>query len=534
MALFALAWFSALDYRKLIKPDEGRYAEIAREMAQSGDWVTPRLNGIKYFEKPPLQYWTTAAAFRAFGTNEWTARLWSGLTGFAGVLLAAATASRLFGPPAGLFAATVLAGSLWWVLMGHLNTLDMGFAFFLQAALAGFLLGQSSQQGSVRERNAMLTAWAAAALAVLSKGLAGVVLPGMVLLAYCLMQREWLILRRLHLLGGLAIFLGLTAPWFIAVQLANPEFARFFFVHEHLDRFTTPTHGRMQPAWYFVPILALALMPWTGIALHACARAWRTPSERGFNARRFLLLWVVLIFIFFSASGSKLPSYILPLLPALALLSGDWLTRATPRALTWHSVSIAALALVAIVLIPAVARNAGGEAPEEMLARYAHWLIVSVSVMLAGSLLASWQFHRQQKFRAIVATGFAALLAWEIGLQGHETLGRSNSAYYIAEQIKPMLHPGVPFYSVGAYEQTLPFYLDRTVTLVEYRDEFSFGLDQEPGLAIPDIQAFKLRWIEHRQAFAMTSPDGFKLLDGQGFAMRIVARDARRIIVSKP
>ena len=534
IALFALAWFSALDYRKLIKPDEGRYAEIAREMAQSGDWVTPRLNGIKYFEKPPLQYWATAAAFRVFGENEWTARLWSGLTGFAGVVLAAVTASRLFGPPAAMLTAIVLAGSLWWVLMGHLNTLDMGFAFFLQASLAGFLWGQTSQQGSISERNAMLAAWAAAALAVLSKGLAGLILPGMVLVAYCLVQREWIIFRRLHLLGGLAIFLGLTAPWFIAVQMANPEFARFFFIHEHLDRFTSTTHGRTQPVWYFVPIVVLAMMPWTGIALHACARAWRAQSEPGFNARRFLLLWVALIFIFFSASGSKLPSYILPLLPALALLCGDWLTRATPRALSWHTVSIAVLALVAILVIPALGKNASGEAPGEMLAQYAQWLMISMSLMLAGLLLAFWLLRGQQKISAIVAMGFAALLSWEIALQGHETLGRSNSAYYIAEQVKPLLRPGVPFYSVGTYEQTLPFYLDRTVTLVEYRDEFSYGLDQEPDLAIADIQTFKSRWIDDKEAFAMMSPDGFRLLASQGFAMREVARDSRRIIVSKP
>ena len=130
--------------------------------------------------------------------------------------------------------------------------------------------------------------------------------------------------------------------------------------------------------------------------------------------------------------------------------------------------------------------------------------------------------------------GFAALLSWEIALQGHETLGRSNSAYYIAEQVKPLLRPGVPFYSVGTYEQTLPFYLDRTVTLVEYRDEFSYGLDQEPDLAIADIQTFKSRWIDDKEAFAMMSPDGFRLLASQGFAMREVARDSRRIIVSKP
>ena len=119
-------------------------------------------------------------------------------------------------------------------------------------------------------------------------------------------------------------------------------------------------------------------------------------------------------------------------------------------------------------------------------------------------------------------------------LQGHQALGRSTSAYYIAEQVKPLLRPGVPFYSVGTYEQTLPFYLERTVTLVDYLDEFSFGLAQEPQHAIPSILEFKARWISDPQAFAMVSPDGFKLLNLHEFPLRVVARDAERIIVSKP
>ena len=279
-----IAWFSILDYRKLIRPDEGRYAEIAREMALSGDWVTPRLNGIKYFEKPPLQYWATATAFLWFGQNEWTARLWSGLTSFAGILLAAWAGARLFGPAAGFWGALVLASSLWWVLMGHLNTLDMGFAFFLQCSLCGFLVAQTASPGSRVERRAMLVAWACAGLSVLSKGLAGVVLPGMVLVAYCLVQREASPLRRLHLVAGIPLFLAITAPWFVLVQNANPEFARFFFLHEHFQRFLTTTHSREQPAWYYLPILLLALLPWTTMALHASLRGWQDRKSTRLNS----------------------------------------------------------------------------------------------------------------------------------------------------------------------------------------------------------------------------------------------------------
>ena len=534
LSLAGLAWFSTLDYRKLIKPDEGRYAEIAREMARSGDWVTPRLNGIKYFEKPPLQYWATATAFRLFGENEWTARLWSGLTGFAGVLLAAWMGARLFGGAAGLFSGVLLGSSLWWVLMGHLNTLDMGFAFFLQASLAGFLLAQTATSASMTERNAMLLSWGAAALAVLSKGLAGLVLPGMVLVVYCLVQREWRTLQRLHPAGGIAVFLLIAAPWFFAVQLANPEFARFFFIHEHFERFLSTTHSRQQPAWFYLPILAVSLLPWSGIAVHAAANAWRAANDRAFNARRFLLLWAMLIFLFFSASGSKLPSYILPVLPALALLAGDWLVGARPRALVGHFAAIAALALIAAALFSAFGMNPGSVWHDEAHMNYALWLAAALAVLIAGLLAAIRLIRRQRTSAALAGLGFASLVAWAIVLQGHEELGRSTSAYYIAEQIKPLLRPGVPFYSVGTYEQTLPFYLGRTVTLVDYLDEFSFGLQQEPQRAISNLRDFKARWISDKEAFAMVSPDGFNLLNFHEFPMRVVARDPERIVVTKP
>ena len=163
----ALIWFSNLEYRKLIKPDEGRYAEIPREMVVSGNWVTPRLNDLKYFEKPPLQYWTTAIAYEVFGQHQWTSRLWTGLTGFAGILLVWFAGLRLFGREAAGYAALLLGGSLLYVLMGHINTLDMGVTFFITLGIVGLLLGQSGADKKI-QRNWMLLAWAALGLAVLS------------------------------------------------------------------------------------------------------------------------------------------------------------------------------------------------------------------------------------------------------------------------------------------------------------------------------------------------------------------------------
>lgn len=154
-------WFGNLEYRKLIKPDEGRYAEISREMVVSGDWTTPRLNDLKYFEKPPLQYWTTAAAYEVFGEHNWTARIWTALTGLLGIVLVYFTALRLWGRDAGLYSAAVLGSSMLYVMIGHMNSLDMGMTFFMALGMCGFVLAQHDGATARENRIWMHVTWAA-------------------------------------------------------------------------------------------------------------------------------------------------------------------------------------------------------------------------------------------------------------------------------------------------------------------------------------------------------------------------------------
>src|SRR5450432_1883348 len=200
--VFAAIWFSSLDYRRLVHPDEGRYAEVPREMVASGDWTTPRLNGIKYFEKPVLQYWITAAAYSAFGIHHWTARLWPALAGFLGVLFIGYVGGRLGGPMLGLYSAAVLGSSTWHVVNAHILTLDAGVAFWMSVGLGSLFIAQRDDATVAEERGWMLAAWAALALAVLSKGLIGLVLPGGTIVLYTLVRRDWSVWRRLHPVGG--------------------------------------------------------------------------------------------------------------------------------------------------------------------------------------------------------------------------------------------------------------------------------------------------------------------------------------------
>lgn len=531
---FSLLWFGSLDYRKLIQPDEGRYAEIAREMAASGDFVTPRLNGIKYFEKPPLQYWATAATFKLFGENEWTARIWPGLTGFFSVLLAFFAANRLFGRRAALLAAATLGGSLFTVLIGHINTLDMGLSFFLQLALTGMLFANHEDTPNRSRRKWMLLVWAALALAMLSKGLVSLVLCGATLVLYSILARDFSPWKRLELARGIPLFLAIAAPWFVAVSLANPEFPHFFFIHEHFERFLTKEHGRYQPAWYFFAILLVGTLPWTLMTLQGWLTAWTRERSGDFQPQRFLFVWAVVILGFFSASSSKLPSYILPMAPALAILTGVFLANARRRTLLVHLSLIVPVAAAAVWFAPKITSHADAIMPLEMMAQYAWWATAAAAVWLAGTLAAFALVWRRHEGHGLITLAVAGFLALTLVIQGHETLGRSTSSHDLALEVKPLLTPGVPFYSVAMYEQTLPFYLQRTLTLVAYRDELSFGLDQEPQLGIPTMADFALRWRADGDAFAVMNHNTYNELKASGLPMILVAKDTRRSVVRKP
>lgn len=533
--LFCAIWFYMLGARTLVPTDEGRYAEMAREMAVSGDWITPRLNGIKYFEKPPLQTWMNALTFRALGLGEWQARLWTGLCGLFGILLTAYTGRRVFSPRVGLYAGLVLASSFLWAAMSHINTLDMGLAAMMTLTLCALLLAQHPGASATEHRYWMLACWSGMALAVLSKGLIGIVLPAGVLALYVLATRNWALLKRLQILIGLPLFLAITAPWFILVSLKNPEFPYFFFIHEHFQRFTSTVHHR-EGAWhYFIPILLLGILPWIGLMPQSLWNARRQTTDI-LQPRILLLLWTVLIFVFFSISGSKLPSYILPIFPAMALLIACHLEHASPRSLAFSAGLIALCSAVGLGFthrIPALASNAY---EQPLYLAYTNWVIAAAAVGLVGGLCAvlmALRLRRTQAIAMLAATGF---LSGQIIMLGHEPLGRYKAGSDHVPAILAIATPETPIYSVGKYEQTMPFYLQRTLILVGNPDEMDFGLQHEPHLWLPTLDAFIKKWhaqsAARRKAIAIIPPALLPELENRGIPLRIISQDPRRAIIT--
>jgi 4-amino-4-deoxy-L-arabinose transferase-like glycosyltransferase len=537
LAAFILVSLYALGVRSLVPPDEGRYAEMAREMLASGDWITTRLNGIKYFEKPPLQTWMNALTFAVFGVGEWQARLWTGLCGIGGVLLAGYTGTRVFGARAGFYAALVLGSSLFWVACGQIDSLDMGLSGMTTLALCALLLAQHDGASAAERRNWMLACWAGMALAVLAKGLIGVVIPGAVLVFYTVAARDWGIWTRLHLGKGLLLFFAIATPWFVLVGLKNPEQPHFFFIHEHFERFLLKEHHREGAWYYFLVLLLPGIVPWLGVLPQSLLAAGRRASGAVFQPKMLLLVWTVFIMAFFTKSSSKLPGYILPIFPALALLIACQLEQATRLSRTIAGAVLLLIGVGGMAAVPRMAHMAVRHAAERaLLDAYQPWVLAAAIVAAAGGAVAIFHARQLRRDHAVLSLAVAGFIAVQLILAGFEPYGKMRAGKALIPAIQAELKPDTRIYSVGTYEQSMTFYLGRTVTLVDYWDEFTFGLQQQPELSIPKVEGFIAEWNAARargvKALAIVASEDVEKFQARGLPLRVVARDSRRAVIA--
>jgi 4-amino-4-deoxy-L-arabinose transferase-like glycosyltransferase len=299
----------------LLGPDEPRYARVAVEMHRSGDWVTPTLQGKPWLEKPALYYWLAGAAYSVLGETETAARLPSVAAALLLVGVTALVGARLFGRAAGLHAGFVLATAFLPFAYGRAAAMDMLLAATVTTGVGLLALRVLGIAGPL----AVPVATAFLGLATLAKGPIGVLLPGLIIGAYVFLRRESRWLAELLRPGSVLAFAAVASPWYVAICLAQGRaFFDVFLWNHNLQRFTSTIHSHPGPFYYYLPIVLAGLFPWTGLVL---------PALGGLAPRRsrvdlFLSLWFALPLVFFSLAGSKLPGYILPCLPPLALLMG--------------------------------------------------------------------------------------------------------------------------------------------------------------------------------------------------------------------
>jgi 4-amino-4-deoxy-L-arabinose transferase-like glycosyltransferase len=472
----ALTW--RVDGYPLFEPDEGRNAEVMREMAASNGYLLPRLNGLPYLDKPIVSFAAGAVAMEIMGPTEKAARLPSIVFTVLTILLVAWFGRRLFGRSGAWTAALAYAASPLTIAYARTVIFDAAFTFWVAAALVSFFLAAESPPPSPpphpgagrgdQERGEGggekwwgTAGWLATAAGVLTKGPVILVFVLFVALPYALWRRRWrAVVDPVGLLAGVAIVL----PWVLAVSRTVPDFLSYVLTVETVQRVATSALGRTEPFWYFVPILLAAGLPWT-VAIVA---GWRRDLLRlpagGFDRRTvFLLLWIALPFLFFSLSQSKRPQYILPLMPALGLL----------LARLWHAgrdvlpgVRAAAGALVVIGggliarrdwiaglfdTTPAVAERIPATA-----------LALGLMAAVAGSLVFAAGERRQHVLLALAAPACAIPL---VGMPLLRAIGADRSSEALAEALAPVITADTEVVGVEAYPLSLPFYLRRPLTL---------------------------------------------------------------------
>jgi 4-amino-4-deoxy-L-arabinose transferase-like glycosyltransferase len=479
--LAAIVYIPGLGRPALWEPDEGRYAEIAREMVVSGDYVTPRDDFELYFEKPPLVYWANAASIQIFGANEFAARLPSALFSIGQIVITAALAEMIFGAATGLFAALALALSPLFFGFARFATLDPALAFFLTAALAAFYLAAREESFSrPSARRWMLISAAMLAFGTLAKGPVALLLGGAIALVWLAVERRLREIAQMPLVWCGLIYAAIVMPWFILMEARNPGFLRFFFIHEHLERYVSSSEHGWGP-WFFIAIVIGGMWPWiffvplgwSALRARDALPESSSSSSAQYSAASFLAIWFFVVFVFFSIPRSKLGTYILPALPPLAIVAGCGLIRLcvippdSRRRILHRFLGINfALAAVAIAILWKFVRPVDLKLADDG---------VLFATLLAGSALGFDLMGNAPRYAFNAIICFAGMMTMINGVSGFAREHAAPRVTYrdLARAVEPYLAGDCTLASYRHYVQSLPFYTGHRETRVEYWGELS-------------------------------------------------------------
>jgi len=458
LVLMALAF--GLGTPPLFDSDEGRNAEVAREMAVTNDYVLPQLNGLPYLDKPILFFAAGAGFVEILGPTELAVRLPSLLFGLATVLLTGWYGGRLFGRTVGYLAAFITAASPLAVAFSRVVIFDSTLTFFIVLAIVAMERAISEDDIDAARRWLVL-AWLAVACGVLTKGPVAIAVPLMVTIPYGIRARRG---RRLFSLGSLLVFAVVIAAWVWPVSLRIPDFLKYVVVTETFKRLTTNELHRTAPPWYFIPIFLGGTFPWSVALLSGSRRVRSFRDDAGKLDRRifFLLLWVIVPLVFFSISQSKRPQYILPVVPGAALLLA-FLWTSTRGALIGKRAAAIALAVVGLLfaIFPMVYRG-HGHVPADLIAAASPALLLLGATMVLAAI-AAWM--GRGLWPVVIALSVPVFVAPIILMPVMQAVGRIRSTRQLVETLPAGQWAKSSIISVRTYEPSLSFYSHKPVTI---------------------------------------------------------------------
>jgi 4-amino-4-deoxy-L-arabinose transferase-like glycosyltransferase len=479
-----ILFFAGLGRLPLIEPDEGRNAQVAREMLGSGDWVTPHYNSFPYLDKPVVFFALVATSFRILGVSEFAARLPSALAGLGVVLLVWFLARRLFDPMTALRAGLVFATAPLAIGLARFVIFDMTLTLLVTVALVSFWFYESG--GFVSRRLAILL-FASMGVATITKGPVGFLLPLLTILAFQALRGRFRDLKRLHWGLGAVVFLAATLPWFVAASMRNPVFPGYALWDESLLRFATGSARREKSVFFYVPVYLAGFFPWSLFLLAAGlarVRRWRELREEKHKPVLFLFVWALVVFVFFTVSRSKLPGYFLPAVVPLAILTGlAWREVGPEPALRrprWLAMGFALTILTGMLLafVPQVMemREIEARLAEKLPASFL--TLLKPTIFYSGLILAAlgligrnlsarlrWRSLAQATFAIAAVMTPLLVLRWMNPLRVYAA-GFSSRA--LARQILASPERDTPVFLFFTSRTGLPFYLGRPVGFITW------------------------------------------------------------------
>lgn len=474
VAFCGFLFFYGLGTFGLLGADEPRYAQIAREMLDRSEWVTPVLNGKPWLEKPPLYYWQAMLSYRvgrAFlpasdAVNEQTARF-PGAIDATLMIAALYFFLRRFRPGAELDGALITASCAGVIGFAHAAATDMPLAATFTIALLAWYAWHES-----RQRTALVIFYLFLALGTLAKGPVAPALAAVIIAIFAAAKRDRHIILNTLWLPGILLFLVVALPWYVAVQMRNPEFFRFFILEHNLARFSTNVYHHPEPFWFFLPVFLLAVMPWTVWLTAAVVERARQMWGEGWEAfsspedswALFLLIWMLVPILFFSASRSKLPGYILPAVPAAALLVADYLAARREKEIRLPWILAAAHGVLCGLLVFAALSAASIAATHHLT--LGPWTYVAAAISLVIVLAITTALITNAGPRLVrSATMIAVIVSVAAVIRfAAPVIDATQSARPVAETIRAFSREPVPLalYHVSRIEQYgLEFYLNR-------------------------------------------------------------------------
>ena len=499
LVISALVLLYNLDSYPLFVPDEGRYPEVAREMLASGHWFSPTVLGTPFLDKPILFYWVEAFSMHLFGVSVWAIRLPGVIFGMFGCVIAYVVACSCFSRLAGLLAAVFLLLGPLYFGAAHYANMDLQFAIWFSASMGVFILGLKLRYYKNKRNACMVLMYVFAALAFLTKGLMGFVFPVLIIGIWVVLFKRWVLLKYMQVPIGLCVFFAIVLPWVFLTQSINPNFFYYFFYFQQIGRYIGHSYNNPMPFWFYLPICVIGMIPWTTLSIMSWPRVSRVWAYMGSCLDKqyineyecfkpegvvaFLVLWMLVLFIFFSVPTSKIVGYILPIMVPMAVLLGVYFAN------NIKSIGFYLCSWINVILFAVLGLTL--------------WNLESfIGEDVASKILDFPSFANTMDFIAVLfivaAVANAALLLMRRRL---ETMGvwilmiaifdltlvyiaptfNRHTALPMLVAVEDYITPNTVIVNLGQYNQDLPVYLDRNVYVVY--DWNSVDLDTQDNWA---------------------------------------------------